>query len=198
MPGAALEAPETFQFLPAPLGPRLPVAVGYQGAARWVALSVSSDHAMYHDGVASGTGDTGLLLAFKRHPTIAPYVAGAHLGSAVEEASEWLLVDRQHQALYLADCEEARRFLAGAVAALYSAAGIYPRGTGASASRPGRGCFASGLARTSGRDCAREPCQLPVDSAVAGPAGSSADLMRAGEEEALAGRKAPNASVHEV
>jgi hypothetical protein len=111
LPGAALEAPETFQFLPVPLWPRLPVAVGYQGTARWVARSVSRDHAIYHDGTASGTGDTGLLLAFKRHPAIAPYVAGAHLGSAEEEASEWLLVDRQHQALYLVDCEEARRFL---------------------------------------------------------------------------------------
>ena len=112
LPGAALEAPEPFQFLPVPLWPRLPVGVRYPGTARWVALSVSSAHAMYHDGAASETGDTGLLLAFKRHPAIEPYVAGAHLGSAEEEASEWLLVDRQHQGLCLADREEARRFLA--------------------------------------------------------------------------------------
>lgn len=47
-----------------------------------------------------------------RHRVIAPHIAGARLGSADEEASEWLLVDRQEQALYLANSEEARRFLA--------------------------------------------------------------------------------------
>lgn len=111
MPGAALEAPETFQFLPVPLWPRLPVAVGYPGTARWVALYVSSSQAMYHDGAGAGTCDTGLFLAFKRHRVMAPHLAGAHLGSVDEEASQWLVVDRQEQALYLADSEEARRFL---------------------------------------------------------------------------------------
>jgi hypothetical protein len=53
LPGAALEAPETFRVLAAPLWPRLPLAVGYTGGARWVALYVSSDHAMYHDGAES-------------------------------------------------------------------------------------------------------------------------------------------------
>lgn len=112
MPGAALEAPATFHFLPVPLWPRLSVAAGYPGTARWVALYLSSDQAMYHDGDGTGTGDTGLFLAFKRHPLIAPQVADAHLGRGDEEASEWLLVDRQEHALYLADSEEARRFLA--------------------------------------------------------------------------------------
>jgi len=50
MPGSALEAPESFRVLIAPLWPRLPVAIGYQGPARWVALYVASDHAMYNDG----------------------------------------------------------------------------------------------------------------------------------------------------
>ena len=31
MPGAALEAPDTFQRLAAPLWPRLPLALGYSG-----------------------------------------------------------------------------------------------------------------------------------------------------------------------
>lgn len=34
IPGAALEAPETFRVLLAPLWPRLPLAVGYRGPAR--------------------------------------------------------------------------------------------------------------------------------------------------------------------
>ena len=37
MPGATLEAPETFCTLAVPLWPRLLRAIGYQGAARWVA-----------------------------------------------------------------------------------------------------------------------------------------------------------------
>ena len=112
MPGAAQEAPETFRILAAPLWPRLPLAAGYPGTARWVALYLSGDQAMYYDGDGTGTGDTGLLLAFKRHPLLAPHVAGAHLGSGAEEASEWLLVDRQDHALYLVESHEARRFLA--------------------------------------------------------------------------------------
>jgi hypothetical protein len=111
LPGAALEAPETFRVLRAPLWPRLPRAVGYPGAARWVALYVSSDHVMYTDGSSSGTGDTSLFLAYKRHSVVAPHLAGAYLGSADEEARDWLVIDTQQQVLYLAPCDEARRFL---------------------------------------------------------------------------------------
>lgn len=111
MPGATLEAPETFRVLLAPLWPRLPLAVGYRGGARWVALYVSSDHAMYNDGAGSGTGDTSLFLAYKRHRVVVPHLAGAHLGSADEEARDWLLVDQAELLLYLAEPVEARRFL---------------------------------------------------------------------------------------
>lgn len=112
MPGAALEAPETFRVLLAPLWPRLPLAVGYRGPARWVALYVSSDQVIYNDGAGSASGDTSLFLAYKRHPAVAPHLAGAHLGSDDEDAREWLLVDQAQQLLYLAEVEEARRFLA--------------------------------------------------------------------------------------
>ena len=108
MPGAALEAPDTFQRLAAPLWPRLLLAVGYTGGARWVAFYIALDNVTYNDGASSGTGDTGLFLAFKRHPVVAPHLAGADLGSADTEASEWLVVDRQEQVLYLATQEAAR------------------------------------------------------------------------------------------
>ena len=36
MPGVALEAPDTFLRLAAPLWPRLPLALGYTGGARWL------------------------------------------------------------------------------------------------------------------------------------------------------------------
>ncbi len=113
MPGAALEAPNTFLRLAAPLWPRLPLALGYAGGARWVALYVQDDTLRCYDGAgASKAGDTSLFLAYKRHPVIAPSIWGAHLGSADEEARAWLLVDQSERVLYLAPPEAARRFLA--------------------------------------------------------------------------------------
>ena len=108
MPGAALEAPDTFQRLAAPPWPRLPLALGYSGGARWVAFYLALDKVTYNDGASSGTGDTSLFLAYKRHPMVAPHLAGADLGSADTEASEWLVVDRQEQVLYLAAQAAAR------------------------------------------------------------------------------------------
>ena len=90
MPGATLEAPDTFLRLAVPLWPRLPLALGYTGGARWVAFYVSADKVRYHDGASGGTGDTSLFLAYKRHPVTAPSLWGAHLGSDDEEAQHWL------------------------------------------------------------------------------------------------------------
>ena len=112
MPGATLEAPDTFTLLAVPLWPRLPLALGYTGGARWVAFYLSADTVHSHDGSGFGTGDTSLLLAYKRHPLIAPSLWGAHLGSADEEPRDWLLVDQGERLLYLAAPEAARCFLA--------------------------------------------------------------------------------------
>ena len=112
MPGATMEAPDTFLHLAAPLWPRLPLALGYTGGARWVAFYISADTVHYHDGSGFGVADTGLFLAYKRHPLIEPSLWGAHLGNADEEARHWLVVDRQQQVLYLAASADARRFLA--------------------------------------------------------------------------------------
>ena len=111
MPGAALEAPDTFQRLAAPLWPRLPLALDYTGGARWVAFYVSGEKVHYHDGSSFGTGDTSLFLAYKRHPVIAPSLAGVPLGSADEEPRTWLLVDQVERILYLAAPEPARKLL---------------------------------------------------------------------------------------
>ena len=108
MPGAPLEAPDTFRLLAAPLWPRLPLALGYTGGARWVAFYLALDKVTYNDGASSGTGDTSLFLAFKRHPVVASHLAGAQLGSAAAEASDWQVVDCQEQVLYLAAQEVAR------------------------------------------------------------------------------------------
>ena len=82
--------------------------MGYSGGARWVAFYLALDKVTYNDGASSGTGDTGLFLAFKHHPVIAPHLADADLGSADTEASDWLVVDRQEQVLYLATQAAAR------------------------------------------------------------------------------------------
>ena len=111
MPGATLEAPDTFQRLAAPLWPRLPLALGYTGGARWVAFYVNADKVHYHDGSGFGTGDTALFLAYKRHPLIAPSLADVPLGSADDEPRTWLLVDQADRLLYLAEPEAARKLL---------------------------------------------------------------------------------------
>ena len=108
MPGATLEAPDTFTLLAVPLWPRLPLALDYSGGAQWVAFYLTLDKGTYNDGASSGTGDTGLFLAFKRHPVVAAHLVGTHLGSTDTEASDWLVVDRQEQVLYLATQAAAR------------------------------------------------------------------------------------------
>ena len=111
LPGAALEAPETFCILAAPLWPRLLRAIGYQGAARWVALYINGNDVLHHDGAGTGTGDNSLFLVFKHYPMVAPHLAGAHLGTIEEEARECLVIDTQQHVLCLASCDDARRFL---------------------------------------------------------------------------------------
>lgn len=112
MPGSMLEAPETFQAVSAPWWPRLHVALGYTGGARWVAFFVSGHQARYHDGASSAeVVDPGLFLAYRHHPKIAAHLAGAHLGSEDEEARTWLLLDTYQCLCYLAEPEGARQFL---------------------------------------------------------------------------------------
>ena len=110
-PGADLEAPDTFQLLQAPLWPRLPLALGYRGGARWVASYIRGHEVRFFDGANQGGSPSGLLVAYRHHRTVTPHLTGAHLGSAEEEASEWLVVDTQEKLLYLARAEDARRHL---------------------------------------------------------------------------------------
>jgi hypothetical protein len=112
-PGASLEAPETFQILQAPVWPRLPVALGYTGGARWVAFLQRGNQTRWHDGESSAAvSDAGLFLAYRRHPKISVHLAGAHLGSDDEETSIWLVLDTLQHLCYLASPDAARLFLA--------------------------------------------------------------------------------------
>jgi hypothetical protein len=111
-PGADLEAPDVFQSLAAPYWPRLPLALGYRGGARWVAFYLKQHEVLFNDGANLGTGDTTLFWLYKRHPKIAPFFLGAHLGSGETPASDWLVLDTHQQVWYLAGAEEARKHLA--------------------------------------------------------------------------------------
>jgi hypothetical protein len=110
-PGEELEAPLSFQCLGAPVWPRLPLALGYTGGARWVAFSLSQGQARRYDGASNEASNASLLLAYCHHRTVAPHLVGAHLGSAEEDGGDWLVVDTHQQLLYLASAEQARRRL---------------------------------------------------------------------------------------
>jgi hypothetical protein len=95
--------PATLVALAAPCPPMLEAAVGYAGAADYVALywEPCGDDACYDDGALSGDGSSAAFLAFARHPAVAPWLAPYDLGSSDATAREWLLVDRRARRLYV-------------------------------------------------------------------------------------------------
>lgn len=83
--------------------PMLVEAVGYPGPARYVSFywTPCGDEVMYSDGRLSADGHWHAWLLFTRHRAIAPHIAPYNLGSSDEEATHWLLVDRETCALYI-------------------------------------------------------------------------------------------------
>ena len=98
-----ISLPATLVALAAPCPPMLEAAVGYAGAADYVALywEPCGDDAYYDDGALSGDGSSAAFLAFARHPAVAPRLAPYDLGSSDALAREWLLVDRRARRLYV-------------------------------------------------------------------------------------------------
>ena len=68
---------------------------------------------MYSDGRFSADGHWHAWLLLTRHRTIAPHVTTYNLGSSEEEATHWLLVDRETCALHVGTAGEALRALRG-------------------------------------------------------------------------------------
>jgi hypothetical protein len=99
--------------LSVPVPPRLAELIGYRGEARWVAFhwEPCGDESFYDDGRTSGTGSPWAYLAYVRHRAVAGSLAPFNLGSSDSEASEWLVLDRAEQVLYVAPAQIARRFL---------------------------------------------------------------------------------------
>ena len=95
--------------------PMLAEAVGYPGRARYVALywTPYGDEVIYADGHLSADGYWHAWLLFTRHRTIAPHLQAYNLGSSDEEATDWLLVDRETYALYVGTPGEVLRVLRG-------------------------------------------------------------------------------------
>jgi hypothetical protein len=83
--------------------PMLCEAIGYPGRARFVAFywTPYGDEIMYSDGRLSTDGHWHAWLLFTRHKWVAPHIAPYNLGNSDEEATHWLLVDRETCALHV-------------------------------------------------------------------------------------------------
>ncbi len=99
--------------IPAP--PMLAEAIGYPGRARYVAFywTPCGDEIMYSDGRLSADGHWHAWLLFTRHRRVAPHISPYNLGNSDEEATHWLLFDRETCALYVGTAGEVLRALRG-------------------------------------------------------------------------------------
>ena len=103
------------KLLAATAPPMLCEAVGYSGSARYVGFywTPCGDEIIYTDGRLSADGDWHSWLLFIRHKSIAPQLEGYNLGSSDEEATHWLLVDRETHSLYVGTRGEVHQTLRG-------------------------------------------------------------------------------------
>ena len=98
-----------------PTPPMLVEAIGYPGRARYVAFywTPYGDEVIYTDGRFSADGHWDAWLLFTRHRTIAPHLQAYNLGNSDEEATHWLLVDREACAMYVGAAREVLALLRG-------------------------------------------------------------------------------------
>ena len=96
-----------------PLPPGLIETFGHLGDARYVGFhwSPCGDELVFDDGFNSGTGQSQSFLIFRRHPAVAPLLAGYNLGYSDSNAEHWLLIDREGSRATIAAPAEARAFL---------------------------------------------------------------------------------------
>jgi hypothetical protein len=93
--------------------PMLEAALGYQGAARWVAFywEPSGDELRYEDGSLSADVSWLAWLTFVRHPRLAPHLQQFHFGNSEEPAQQWLLLDRETRTLSVGAPAMIKQFL---------------------------------------------------------------------------------------
>jgi len=86
--------------------------LGYNGNARSVAFYWGAgDEAYYDDGRLSNQVDWDAYLMFVRHPLIVPELQEYNLGSSEEEATHWLLLDRENGQITVAPVKLVRQQL---------------------------------------------------------------------------------------
>jgi hypothetical protein len=85
-----------------PVPPGFEQALGYQGGMQLVAFYwiPGGDELVFDDGLSSATGDYPAWLLWTRHPSVAPALQGFNFGSSDEEATHWLMLDRERSRFY--------------------------------------------------------------------------------------------------
>ena len=92
-------------------------ALGYPRGFRWVAFfwEPCGDEAMFDDGYCSAEGNWWGFLAFIRHPSVKPWLAGCDLGTSEDEATHWLLCDLESRDVFVGERAEVKAFLVNEV-----------------------------------------------------------------------------------
>lgn len=80
--------------------PMLAVALGYSGAARFVAFYWVGDHLVLVDGRLSTSAEWAAWHVFTTHPSVEPALRSFSFAGDWEDAPHWLLIDRFEEALY--------------------------------------------------------------------------------------------------
>lgn len=95
-----------------PLHPEFVQWCGYEGDARYVALSWGAGDEVYvDDGRISKVGEGWIYLTYVQHWRISPALCSYDLGSSERAARHWLVVDRQQGTIGVAPVAVARQLL---------------------------------------------------------------------------------------
>jgi hypothetical protein len=96
-----------------PLPPMWEAALGYAGAARFIAVYWDSvgDVAVVTNGWTTCDAWWDAFLGYIEHPAIAPSLAPYHLGSRVAPARQYLMLDRHERVLSVTTPAQAVPFL---------------------------------------------------------------------------------------
>jgi hypothetical protein len=100
--------------IPVPPADLLEPAIGWSGGdARWLSIcwTCCGDCPWMEDGRSSMTGHAWGLLAWWRHPSVAPVLRDLDLGSSERDGSQRLLLAVEQRRVFAATTEEARRIV---------------------------------------------------------------------------------------
>jgi hypothetical protein len=109
--GTPVQLPGT--VIPLPVPPGLTETLGYRRQARYVAFYwlSESDDLIADDGRIACSGERWAFMAFRRHPAVAPILAGLNLGASDHRATHVLVIDQQGARASVATISEASAFL---------------------------------------------------------------------------------------